>query len=125
MLQLNAFLAQVYAQLDPEQAPVLFGFAGHLPLAFVQRPPAPSDRPHEFAALQSGVLHWFSPETQTWPVVHCELQTSEFLSEAHAVTEQAPHDAPSVPDMAVQPPHTLAPAPLHDSEFLSALQAHF
>lgn len=104
---------------------MVLGLAGQFPLALVQVLPAPSDFPHELAALQSGVLHWLSPDTHTWPVVHCELQTSEFLSVAQAVTEQPadPHDAPSVPEIAVQPPQTLGVVPAHESELRSALHA--
>jgi hypothetical protein len=116
---------QAYAQVEPEQEPVLLGFAGHFPLLLVQVLPAPSDMPHELGALQSGVLHWLSPATQTCAAVHCELQSSEFLSAAQAVSEQAPHEAPTVPAIAVQPPHTLGWVPAHESELRSALQAHF
>lgn len=124
VLQLKVLPVQRYAQLEPEQEPVALGLAGHFPLLLVQTPPAPSDIPHELAALQSGVLHWFSPDTQTCPAVHCELQSSEFLSLEQTVTEQAPQEAPRVPVMAVQPPHTLGMVPAHESELRSGLHAH-
>ena len=110
-------------QLEPAQATVLLGLAGQFPLALVQIPPAPSDFPQELAAVQSGVLHWLSPDTHTCAPVHCALQTSEFLSDEQAVTEHAPHDAPRVPVMALQPPQTLGMVPAHDSELRSGLHA--
>jgi hypothetical protein len=116
---------QAYAQLEPEHEPVLLGLAGHFPLALVQVLPAPSDIPHELDALQSGVLHWFSPDTQTCPAVHCELQSSDSLPAEQAVTEHAPQEAPTVPAIVLQPPHTLGVVPAHESESRSALQAHF
>jgi hypothetical protein len=115
---------QAYTQVEPEQEPVALGLAEHLPLALVQMPPAPSDFPHELDALQSGVLHWFRPDTQTCDPEHCDLQTSELLSTAQAVFEHAPQSAFTVPAIAVQPPHTLGMVPAHESELLSALQAH-
>jgi hypothetical protein len=124
VLQLNVLMLQAYAQVEPEQEPVALGLAGHFPLVLVQVLPAPSDIPHELAALQSGVLHWLRPDTQTCPAVHCELQSSEFLSAEQAVSEQAPQVAPTVPAIPVQPPHTLGVVPAHESELRSALQVH-
>ncbi len=56
--------------------------------------------------------------------MHVDLHSSASLPEAQAVLEHGPQDAPTVPAMAVQPPHTLGVVPAHESEFLSALQAH-
>ena len=103
---------------------MLFGLARQFPLVLVQVLPAPSDFPHELAALQSGVLHWLRPDTQTCVPLHCALQTSEFLSDAHAVTEHAPQDAPSVPAMAVQPPQAFSPGSLQAVLALSALHSY-
>jgi hypothetical protein len=103
---------------------VLLGLARQLPLVLVQVLPAPSDFPHELAALQSGLLHWLRPDTQTCVPVHCELQTNEFRSDAHAVTEHAPQDPPSVPVMAVQPPHAFSPGSLQAVLDLSVLHSY-
>jgi len=124
VLQLKVLVLQVYAQLEPAHCTVLLGLAGQFPLVLVQVLPAPSDFPHELAALQSGVLHWLRPDTQTCVPLHCALQTSEFLSGAHAVTEHASQDAPNVPEMAVQPPHAFIPGSLQAVLALSALHSY-
>jgi|SRR5882724_5449961 len=64
-LQLNVFLLQVYWHMLPMHAELVFGFGEQVPLASVQKPPAPSGAPHVAGPLQLGVLQ--APWKQTWP----------------------------------------------------------
>ena len=122
VLQLSAFLVHVYAQALVHAA-VAFGLLGQFPAELLQVPFTPSDFPQESGALQLGALQVFELAAHVCPVAHCDVHTSEFLSEEHWFTEQFPQEAPLIPVRAVQPPQAFRVGPLQDSEFLSALQA--